>query len=195
MKQSVGLTINLVLIGLIVFYLIACKTDERDNEDDYVLEYSLNYYNEKKSNLWQNELTLTQKIDDALFTDDSYFGGYFAYKKKINDTISSLYFELYFNDNDTIFIPKQYYKRYIKEGWQHILSFDKGGDTLYHYKAELYERLLKFFIRGEYYYRYQFNEFDDLNERKFFEQNMDSLTRLQGTNLPPLPIIDIEADN
>lgn len=176
---------SILVIIFLSTHFVNCHTDKTNDKQDVALIYSLNYYNNVTPVMWSNEQMLTQKVDNAFQTGDTYFGGFYSYKKTINDTISSLYFEFYFNENDTIFIPKHYYQRFLKDGWQHILSFDKGGDTLYHYKAELFGRLKKFFISGEYSYKYEFGEMNT-DERLFYEHHKDSLKRIKGMNLPPL---------
>jgi len=178
------------LVLLLLILLVGCTDQNYDRTPDIVLDYALNYYQIEDVKSWENVMEIVGVDTNTLFTGDEYFGGYYAYKKQINDTIFDLYFIMYVNETDTIFAPYWLYKRFIQDGFQHILSFDKGGDTLYYYKAELFKRLLKFFVRGEYYYKYQFYEFDNYNERIFFEQNIDSLTRIKGMNLPPLPIVE-----
>ncbi|MBU1370140.1 MAG: hypothetical protein KJ578_12640 [Bacteroidetes bacterium] len=150
---------------------------------------AFNYYQINDRSEWDSIMEATGEIENAFQTGKSYFGGYYAFKKSINDTIYSLYFEYYFNDTDTIFVPFWLYKRFIQDDFQHVLSFGEGGDTLYYYKAELFGRLKKFFISGEYYYQYEFNELK-IHERDYFEKHKDSLTRVKGSNLPPLPKLD-----
>jgi len=184
-KHSVRTQKNILIIIFLSTQFVNCHTDKANNKYDTALIYSLNYYNIVTPLLWKNEQMLTQKVDNAFQTGDTYFGGYYAYKKTINDTMSSLYFEFYFNDKDTIFIPGHHYKRYISDNWQHILSFDRGGDTLYHYKAELFGSMKKFFISGEYSYKYEFCGMNS-DERLYYEHHKDSLKRIKGMNLPPL---------
>lgn len=148
--------------------------------------YAFNYYHIDDRSEWDSIMEATGEMENAFQTGESYFGGYYAFKKSINDTIYNLYFEYYFNDNDTIFAPFWLYKRFIQDDFQHILSFGEGGDTLYHYKAELFGRLKKFFISGEYYYQYEFNELK-MHQREYFKKHKDSLTRVKGSDLPPLP--------
>lgn len=179
--------IQLNLVLLIIFSsLINCNRTKNSFMQDTIFIYATNYYKIHDKYGWEKEMEATGFHVNALQTGETYYGGYYSYKKEENHTLYDLYFELYFNDNDTIFIPHHCYKRYISDDWQHIVSFDKGGDTLYHYKAELFGRMMRFFISGEYSYKYEFGEMNSY-ERSFFEKHKDSLRSIRGMNLPPLP--------
>lgn len=191
MKETNNLPMSIKVVFLILFtflFLVKCSNKKVDRTSYLVLKYALNYYNIEDEKKWENVMEIVSLDTNTFFTGDEYSGGYYAYKKLTVNTMDVLYFEFYCNENDTIFIPVHYYQRFIKDGWQHILSFDKSGDTLYHYKAELFGRMKKFFISGEYSYRYEFGEMNS-DERMFFEQHKDSLKRIRGMNLPPLLIM------
>jgi len=185
------ITNRMKLLALTMLLILAgCTKTNTITHQNKALDYALKYYGIQDKQRWVNVMEIVSVDSNTLHTGEEYFGGFYAFKKQHNDTIYDLYFIMYVNEHDTIFVPYWLYKRFIQDGFQHIFFFDRGGDTLYYYKAELFKRLLKFFVRGEYYYKYQFYEFDNYNERIFFEQNMDSLTRVKGMNLPPLPIIE-----
>ena len=119
-------------------------------------------------------------------TDDYYTGGFYYFKKREKDTLYLLGFEYYSSKHDTIFIPKEFYKRYENDAFQHVILFGENGDTLFHYKADLFGSLKKVFISGKYYYQVLFFEINS-KQLKYFEKHKDSLIRVKGNNLPELP--------
>jgi hypothetical protein len=175
------------IVIILILNLVNCTPRKVNNKQDDVLNYALKYYhfNEKNEYEWEIDFETTGE-DHTFLEGETYFGGHYGFTSQKNDTMYSIYFIMYVNENDTVFAPYWLYKRFIHDGFQHILSFGKGGDTLYHYKAELYGRLKKLFVRGEYYYLYEFNELNQY-QREFFEKHRDSLTSIKGGNLPPLP--------
>jgi hypothetical protein len=146
------------------------------------------YYNIKNISNWKLYEAFKEK--NGLNIDGyKYSGGFYYYKKTINDTIYWLAFEYYFNNNDTIFFPREFYKRYEDDYFQYVSLYGKNGDILFSYKAALFGRLTKIFITGKYFYQYFCNELNS-KQHIYFIMNKDSLKKIRGHNLPKLPEAD-----
>jgi hypothetical protein len=126
--------------------------------------------------------------DSVVFanSDMIYSGGIFYFKRVDEDTICKLSYEYYCCSADTIFIPKEFYRRYADEEFQYIMLLGKNSDTLFYYKASLFGKLQKVFITGKYYYQYRFGQLDSF-QRRYFKIHKDSLMHVKGNNLPLLP--------
>jgi hypothetical protein len=175
---------NKFFITLIILILLISCNDNDDLEIDVPLLKAQEYYKIEIKSSWKSVLVL-QQDNENLFLNSKYFGGFYNYEKKQESRLYFLSFECYWNENDTVFIPKDYYVRYTDSGFQHILLLGENQDTLFHYKASLFGELNKVFIRGKYYYQYKFGEFNTA-QRVFFKNNIDSLKKIKGNNLPYL---------
>jgi len=146
------------------------------------------YYNITNQKKWRLDVSFVEKnIKLYDTTNDLYLGGFYYYKKKVKDTLYFLSIEYYSSKRDTFFIPNEFYKRYENDAFQHVILFGKNGDTLFHYKADLFRSLKKVFISGMYYYQVFFS--GGLNDKQmdYFLMHQDSLTHVKGANLPKLP--------
>ncbi len=86
-------------------------------------------------------------------------------------------------------------KSYIENGVYHEMSL-QNNDTLYYFtcnkninalkNGDFVEMKEKDFKLGWYYYLYTHGKFN-WKQTQFFEQNMDSLIQLKGSNFPVLP--------
>ena len=171
-----------ILITILLFFCY-CNNEPGPITSEPFIK-AAEYYSIKNLNEWKEDLILEQNIE-KIFNDSNFFGGFYYYKKEVVDTLCFLAFEYYKSENDTIFMPKKYYKRFISDFFQHIIRFGENGDTLFYYKASLFGELNKIFIQGKYNYQYVFNCLNK-NQRQYFRKYKDSLTKVKGHNLPPL---------
>lgn len=185
-------------IILIVFAIVAtlCNSCFRINDveidkniNDEPFLKSVNYYNLKHLANWKLDASFVEDSVSIHNINGLYYGGYYYYMKRVEDTIYNLSIEYYDSNNDTLFIPKECYMRYETDYFQHVILFGENSDTLFHYKASLFGALNKVFISGKYYYQYLFF---GLNKKQldFFLLHEDSLTSIKGQNLPLLPELD-----
>ncbi len=181
---------SIILFSIILFssfFTQSCIENKSKLPQDKLLDFSL----EKMSNYY--------KIDTIGW---KYYPWYLKNYTKIIpdlqnsiiktdfDTVYKHSFEIELNEKDTFYIPRELYKKYESEGFLYILSLGKSSDTLYFYKAALFDDLHKIFIRGKYYYKYINHELSN-NQRKYFLNHYDSLIRVKGNKLQELPdVID-----
>ena len=110
--------------------------------------------------------------------DNAYYMLTFSYFPKVNK---------YKHEN--------YIKAFVEEDLYHELSLI-NNDTLYHFTAHKNNNVLKDnsslkleelnFISGWYYYLYIHGNYS-WEQKEYFESNRDSLIKIKGGNLPPLP--------
>lgn len=178
------IVIKLIFVCLIL--LTNCNYQSESSIKSRALDTATKYYNINNHNGWGIKKSFMKDEISFPVMDDEYSGGRCYYQKIDKDTIFRLAFEYYESNNDTMFVPLDYYQRYEEDAfYQHIILFGEKSDTLFHYKAPMFEEMIKIFIRGEYYYKYLFNILNK-QERLYFIENKDSLTAIKGNNLPPL---------
>jgi len=162
------------------------KIDKSNSEPPLLA--AAKYYHISDLKKWRLDVSWVEKnfkLHDTI--NVLYSGGYYYYKKKAKDTLYLLHFEYYDSKYDTVFIPDEFYKRYENDAFQHVILFGKNGDTLFHYKADLFRSLKKVFLSGKYYYQYIFFEEMNNKQRDFFIMHKDSLIHVKGHDLPKLP--------
>lgn len=152
---------------------------------DIPFSAAVEYYSIADTRGWSEELILEENNINFIDSID-YFGGFYHYKKAVNDTIEFLSLEYYESLDDTILIPKEYNKWFKKDFTQHVLQFGENGDTLFYYTASLFGSQPIVFQKGKYNYQYMFNLLSD-HQRKYYITHQDSLSKIYGNNLPPLP--------
>lgn len=86
----------------------------------------------------------------------------------------------------------EYIKSWSDKGFYYQIAL-LNSDTLYFYKTETHpdfitpsEEAGKIFISGKYYFKYLHRSLS-LPQRAFFEAHRDSLIRIKGNDLEPLP--------
>lgn len=130
------------------------------------------------------------KIDNVLWEKDVKF---YNFKKTISDTFYFLDFD--FIINDSIYSILSYEMQFEDNKFIYRLNLDKNGDTLYFYKHPLIEdgdvfRIKKMvFYSGKYKFLYNAGRMK-IGQRRYFEKYSDSLTKIKGDNLPPLPNLE-----
>ncbi len=178
--------IILVLLVAISFFY-NCSNNLVKNNNDKIYHFCLaemnKYYNIDTTG-WTFDSNYLKNYNHVLLNATNYF------IKKSEDSLWFHVFEIDIYNKDTSYVPWELYKRYESSGLQHIISYGKELDTLYHYKATLFGDMHKIFIRGKYYYKYINHELSN-NQRKYFLNHYDSLIRVKGNKLPELPdVID-----
>ncbi len=182
--------INTLIIFVLLCFTVSCTRNHLvDSEEQNLfnpLNKSAEYYCLKDLSGWENSICSIEDNYLNFNTDNDYSGGFYQYRKYIEDTVYKMSFELYTSTSDTIFLPIDFYKRYEDEDYQYLILFGKESDTLFSYKAFLYDELYKFFISGKYYYQFRFKKLT-IKQELFYNIHEDSLKLLNGNDLPPLP--------
>ena len=175
------------MIIICLSMMLSCHHKGESTPAPYSTPFSVaaDYYSILHSQGWSEDLILEQNNKNYIDSID-YFGGFYYYKKLINDTIEFLSFVYYESLFDTIFIPKEYYQWFRKDLTQHVLLFGEKEDTLFYYKASLIGSQKKIFHKGMYNYQYKFNLLSD-KQRLYYRNHQDSLSKIFGNNLAPLP--------
>jgi hypothetical protein len=83
----------------------------------------------------------------------------------------------------------KYYNAFNVEGWIHSLHFNKNEDTLYYFRMPKDDFSEVDFFFGEYEFHYEQGDLTGL-QKKYFLAHRDSLRKIKGNNLPPLPEMD-----
>lgn len=120
---------------------------------------------------------------------------YYSLRKQIGDTTYSLSFSYFKNGNDKFYKMDDYIKSYCVNDSTYEMAL-LNSDTLYFFKCNsaslnkapgipVEYNNLKFEI-GKYYYIYKRGSLN-WGQKEHFENNMDSLTRIRGNDLPELP--------
>jgi hypothetical protein len=119
------------------------------------------------------------------FPDESVY----TLNKQIDDTTFILKFH-YFKkfpkiNRDTTYYHYEIYKTFSDNKYQYKLGLLKT-DTLFYYKSPMNNLEDKIFILGKYYYLSIAGELST-KQKIFFVENIDSLIKVRGDDLPPLP--------
>lgn len=120
---------------------------------------------------------------------------YYSLRKKIGDTTYSLSFSYFENGNERFFTVDDYIKSYTVNDSTYEMALS-NNDTLYFFKCNsaflnntpgspVEFNNLNFEI-GKYYYMYKRGRLN-WGQKEYFENNMDSLKRITGNDLPELP--------
>lgn len=180
------LILNLIILVAFSF-IVNCSNKTVNNKHDKIFDFCLaemkRYYKVDTAG-WSFDNNYLRNYNHVLLNATNYF------MKKTEDSLWLHVFEIDIYDEDTSYVPWELHKRYENSGLQHIISYGKGLDTLYYYKATLFGDMHKIFITGKYYYEYENHELSN-NQRKYFLNHYDSLLRVKGNKLPELPdVID-----
>lgn len=168
------------IVLLSIFLLIGCATNN--------LETHLKEIQKENSQIevkgWDVNKNSTTDIET-----------YYSLRKQIGDTTYSLSFSYFKNGNDKFYKIDDYIKSYSVNDSVYEMAL-LNSDTLYFFKcssASLNKapgipvefNNLKFEV-GKYYYMYKRGRLN-WGQKEYFENNMDSLTRIRGNDLPELP--------
>lgn len=118
---------------------------------------------------------------------------FFSLEKQVVDT--TYYFNFYFLKDENKYYIDDLKKSFNCDSLYHEMAID-NKDTLYHFVSKrnpdfnipndsmvYFDRL---FITGKYYYMYKNGKLK-WGQKEFFEDNKDSLVKIRGDLLPPLP--------
>ncbi len=169
---------KIVLVSILL--LIGCTTDN--------LELQLIEIQKENNQIELKGWEVIQKFTIDQVTD-------YSLRKMIRDTTYSLSFSYYRNGNEKFYKVDDYIKSYIVNDSTYEMALF-NNDTLYFFKcnsASLNKdhrnpvgfNNLKFEI-GKYYYMYKRGRLN-WGQKEYFENNLDSLTRIRGNDLPELP--------
>lgn len=178
MNYRTSLSIFLCLF----FCLWSCKPDIKTPFEDLMDEFGEEYpfIKEYKWNLRDSfgyinddaSIIVSRKASDTLFT------------LELDKTIYEKE-----GERKIYLIILSYYSSYKVDNWTHSVYFDEYGDTLYHLRVPEDDFGKIDFIFGEYEYRYQRNEMTAM-QAEYYLVYRDSLRKVKGSNLQPLPEID-----
>jgi len=116
---------------------------------------------------WETQYNLKR-----VYGDTTYFMGIFKLKPNLQYKIDSCILELaYFKKN---YSDKEY-----------CYHLEMAKDTIYFYKSPINHEDSLIFIVGKYYYQWS-NGLLDGEGMHYFLENMDSLKRVRGNDLPDL---------
>lgn len=113
---------------------------------------------------------------DLYSADENY--KYVNLSKELDDTSKILNYFYY--EESGIYQIDCYQVNYKGNKFEHQIRIEK--DTLYHYKVSIDNPNDKIFLVGQYYYLYS-NNLLNPKQKKYFEQNKDSLTKVRGNDL------------
>lgn len=177
---------NLVIsLALVVTATWSCRNDG--------IHKHLNYLHSIDSQIPKNDWKVLQFIDD-----NEGWGKEYLVKANNKDTGVVVKFT-YIGDtkSDAYFLTK-HLKQYFHNGYYWEVSL-KNGDTLYFYrnKDEIYNQRpekpispeTNIFIVGKYYFDWVRGRMK-YGQRLYFEKHRDSLIKVRGNNLPPLPELE-----
>lgn len=168
------------IVLLSIFLLIGCTTNN--------LETHLKEIQKENSQI-------DVKGWDVIKNSTTDIETYYSLQKQIGDTTYSLSFSYFKNGNDNFYKIDDYIKAYSVNDSVYEMAL-LNSDTLYFFKcssASLNKapgipvefNNLKFEV-GKYYYMYKRGRLN-WGQKEYFENNMDSLTRIRGNDLPELP--------
>lgn len=128
---------------------------------------------------------------------------YYSLQKKIRDTTYSLSFSYFGNGSERFFTVDDYIKSYTVNDSTYEMALS-NNDTLYFFKCNStflnnapgipVEFSNLNFVKGKYYYMYKRGCLN-WGQKDFFENNLDSLIRIRGNDLPELPDFQLHKDN
>jgi len=120
---------------------------------------------------------------------------YYSLRKMIGDTTYSLSFSYFKNGSERFYKADDYIKSYTVSDSTYEMAL-LNNDTLYFFKCNSASlnnapsSPVEFnnlnFEMGKYYYMYKRGRLN-WGQKEYFENNMDSLTRIRGNDLPELP--------
>lgn len=162
----------ILAINFLSIIVISC---ELTSEKKLSLKDHLQAVNVINSNIKLNDWKILRRVENQSEIA-------FDLKRENNDTTERLIFH-YYLDSANYFL--QSFSQVVKHnGYLYNLEMDR--DTLYYYRTLTENPERKEFIVGEYNYRFMRNKLNSL-QRKFYYIHRDSLSKIRGNKLKPLP--------
>lgn len=110
----------------------------------------------------------------------------------IDDTIFNIDFDVFFDLQSQKYEYRilKFWKRFNDDSYEYHLLMNI--DTLYFYITPINKSEEKYFFQGKYYYMYSSPREYKFKEcqYKYFIENMDSLIKVKGNDLPDLPCLE-----
>ena len=164
-----------IIVSLVILFLFCCSTTYNKATEQFKKTYPMIYLENLE---YKNEIDLKSVIQYKLSNTDSSEVLFFAYiNKNFEDKKAG----------DVVFLSFEKRQK-INHSLYHISGFNENLDTLYsfkHYSKEYLPNDEAIFLSGKYYYYYQYriSTLND-NQRRFYEENKDSIINNQVNEIP-----------
>ncbi len=166
--------ILILCIVVILFTQYSCISENR-KVHKHIKEINTQY------NLDLDELgwSARQPFKRKVFTE-------YTVTKRESDTLIKLVYRHYNQINK--YEIDQYEKSYWDKNAQYnyYVELDVNLDTLYYYRTSDPTHWIREFMIGGYYFKYR-NDLLTKGQKKYYKLHKDSLMRVRGNDLPPLP--------
>ncbi len=168
---------NMICIAFCIFAMLSCKTNT------YEIETYLKQLEKEFPNISSDGWKTKKKVNELGSIH------YYITKEK-EDTLFLI--DFYYHQEAGVYEFINFFKEYVVDSYAYRLGFGADGDTtyLFKYKFKGLDKMIKeedmHFIQGKYYYLYNFGGLSK-KQKQYYEKHADSLCKLKGNDLPPLP--------
>jgi len=185
MKRCIKESLSEIIIFLLV--LSGCSTN--------ILKTHLENLQKENSQINIKGWELIQKTKTEV-------GHFYSLKKQIGDTTFSLSFDYFKQNEDWDYKLGDFIKSFNTDNFYNEMAL-LNRDTLYYFRYKcltidnpetplVYKNMD--FITGKYYYMYKRGGFN-WEQKEYFENNIDSLFKIKGNNLPELPDFGLQKND
>ncbi len=171
------LKVALCAYGILLMLGVGCSKAESVSGYDDIIDRVKNKYPFARDYDWQNDKS-SSSIDETSAT--------LYLSRSDGDTTIQLVVDFAILEKEEYIWIRDYLKAYSMAGRIHSIHYDENEDTLYYFKMDPSDYMNIEFVVGEYEYLYERGDIDSL-EAHFYEANRDSLKKVRGNKLRPLP--------